>query len=447
MVSLSTTAATFNVPTNITKATTISSTLNVTGATTLSSTLGVTGATTLTSATIDSATVNNMNVYGELRAAKYSIETVQNLGGHFLVCPTIELPSDAGGFSCQVTSASGTLTISFTDNSLSTDVFAGTTWTANSKVKVTGMINNVALGTCDGTITSWNKTTKTVTVSITCGTAVSSKFSTSATSYTSTQVSDLSIMMYEVYTNSTTYPIGIYITSYGKNKYSYIDIYGGTSDKPTTRMGKLDGLDAVNNTNPTGWGFYSAQNGYFQGTIVSSAGKIGNWNISTALYSGTNSMTSTTVGTYLGTDGLRSYKDTNTYVDIKNGVITAKAVDLTGKITASTGAIGGFEIVSTAIKTLNVAVTSNADNSISLSSADFTRTINSTSRAGLRFAIGDKFGITGDGTLYANGANITAINAGNISTGYLSADRINANTLTIGKFTTVDQNKILNENI
>ena len=485
-------AATFKIPTNIT------------------STLSVGGATTLTSATIDSAIVNDINVYGELKAAKYSIETVQNLGGHFLVCPTIEVPSQGNenSFLCQVTRPSDTsdkLTIIFTDNSLSTDTFEGAKWAANSKVKVTGMINNIALGTCDGTISNWATANKRVEISITCGTAISSKFSTSATPYTSDQVSNLSIMMYEVYTSNGTYPIGVYITSYGKNKYSYIDVYGGTSNTPSVRMGKLDGLPTVNDITPSGWGFYSdggsdgSGGGYFGGKLVSpsgkiggftigsdaiyssinalgttennvyigtegislgktfkvtkagaltaTSGKIGNWNLGTALYSGTNSNTSTIAGTYLGTDGLRNYKDANTYVDIKNGVITAKAVDLTGKITASTGAIGGFEIVSTAIRTLNVAVTSNVDNSISLSSADFTRTINSTSRAGLRFAIGDKFGITGDGTLYANGANITAINAGNISTGYLSADRINANTLTIGKFTTADQNKILNDNL
>lgn len=90
--------------------------------------------------------------------------------------------------------------------------------------------------------------------------------------------------------------------------------------------------------------------------------------------------------------------------------------------------IGGFVINATSIFS-GTAVTSNADNSIALSTEDFTRTINSTSRAGLRFAIGDKFGVTGDGTLYANGANITSINAGNISSGSISADRIKANVI------------------
>ena len=58
-----------------------------------------------------------------------------------------------------------------------------------------------------------------------------------------------------------------------------------------------------------------------------------------------NSMTSTGVGTYVGVDGIRNYKDANTYVNIQNGVITAKAVNLTGEITAISGIIGGASIV------------------------------------------------------------------------------------------------------
>lgn len=90
--------------------------------------------------------------------------------------------------------------------------------------------------------------------------------------------------------------------------------------------------------------------------------------------------------------------------------------------------IGGFVINATSIFS-GTGVTSNADNSIALSTEDFTRTINSTSRAGLRFAIGDKFGVTGDGTLYAHGANIVGINADNINSGSIGADRIKANVI------------------
>lgn len=93
----------------------------------------------------------------------------------------------------------------------------------------------------------------------------------------------------------------------------------------------------------------------------------------------------------------------------KAGNLYASEVNIAGIISATGGTIGGFKIDSTSIRTNDVAITSNADNSIGLSSADFTRTINGTSRSGLRFAIGDKFGVTGDGALYASGANISGV--------------------------------------
>ena len=132
--------------------------------------------------------------------------------------------------------------------------------------------------------------------------------------------------------------------------------------------------------------------------------------------------------------------------------------------TPSPDEAAGFTIDDTAIHTANVAVTSNADNSIGLSSVDFTRTINGTSRAGLRLALGDKFGVTGDGILYcssakvsgeitatsgtiggcsiSNGvlqvgnANITDINASKINAGTISADRIAGGSITSGKLAT-----------
>lgn len=65
--------------------------------------------------------------------------------------------------------------------------------------------------------------------------------------------------------------------------------------------------------------------------------------------------------------------------------------------------IGGFFIGDTDIHTKDVDITSNADNSVGLSSSTFTRTINGTSRSNLKFAIGSKFGVAKDGTLYSAG--------------------------------------------
>ena len=91
--------------------------------------------------------------------------------------------------------------------------------------------------------------------------------------------------------------------------------------------------------------------------------------------------------------------------------------------------IGGFFIGDTDIHTKDVAITSNADNSVGLSSSVFTRTINGASRSNLKFAIGSKFGVDKAGTLYANGANVTSISADNISTGTINTSRLNANEI------------------
>lgn len=77
----------------------------------------------------------------------------------------------------------------------------------------------------------------------------------------------------------------------------------------------------------------------------------------------------------------------------------------TGYATLSNATIGGFTIDATSIRT--AALTSNASGSIGLSIEDFTRTINGTSRSGLRLALGSNFGVTNTGILYASGVDIS----------------------------------------
>ena len=78
-----------------------------------------------------------------------------------------------------------------------------------------------------------------------------------------------------------------------------------------------------------------------------------------------------------------------------------------GNIYTSGGEIGGFEITSSSIHTKNVAIESNATNSVGLSSSTFTRTINGTSRSDLKFAIGSNFGVTKTGVLYAGSVDLS----------------------------------------
>lgn len=91
------------------------------------------------------------------------------------------------------------------------------------------------------------------------------------------------------------------------------------------------------------------------GKVIASSGKIGNFNIGTALYLGTDSNESTIPGVYLGTDGIRLYQDNEHYVDMKKGVLSAKGVNITGTIKATditatnTGTIGCWTINSNSI--------------------------------------------------------------------------------------------------
>lgn len=81
-------------------------------------------------------------------------------------------------------------------------------------------------------------------------------------------------------------------------------------------------------------------------TMLSSTGTstIGGWIIgSKAIYNGTNSLTSTTSGTYLGTDGIRQYASSSAYIHMQNGVLTANGANVSGKLTAGSGSVLGAD--------------------------------------------------------------------------------------------------------
>lgn len=79
-------------------------------------------------------------------------------------------------------------------------------------------------------------------------------------------------------------------------------------------------------------GVLKASNAIIYGSLYSSDGTIGGMTLkSNALYHGTNSMTSTTAGVYLGTGGLRIYGSANNYVNATSaGVLTVKGGSITG---------------------------------------------------------------------------------------------------------------------
>ena len=131
-----------------------------------------------------------------------------------------------------------------------------------------------------------------------------------------------------------------------------------------------------------------------------------------------------------GTIGSTPASGSTGFVVSSAGLLQASNAVIYGTIYAGSGTIGGFTIDSTSIHTASVDITSNATNSVGLSSSTFQRTIGGTSRSDLKFAIGSKFGVSNDGTLYAGGAVITGGSI-NISTSSATADVIK---LTYGEF-------------
>ena len=101
--------------------------------------------------------------------------------------------------------------------------------------------------------------------------------------------------------------------------------------------------------------------------------------------------------------------------NITTNTISADKLSITD-LNAIGATIGGFKIETNSIHTNGVAITSNATNSVGLSSSTFTRTINGTSRSNLKLAIGSNFGVANDGTLYASNGNFTGTITSNNAT-------------------------------
>lgn len=96
-------------------------------------------------------------------------------------------------------------------------------------------------------------------------------------------------------------------------------------------------------------------------------------------------------------------------IDVNN--LFAQTINATGSISGAEintkrGSIGGWSLGSNIIYSGD-ANSGTSSGSVTLSTADFTRTIGGTSRGGLRFAMGPNFGVDKNGVLYANAAVIS----------------------------------------
>lgn len=362
-----------------------------------------TGAVTTLNTTTANAT--NLNVTNNLRATKFDLQTVSQVGGSLYVSPTLLFPNS--GTKLTVAKSSTALTLTIKDSSISTGTMAGIVWTTGSSVKVSGTINGVATGTMDGTISSITNGSQMV-LSVSGGNW--SNVSATTTDLTSSQFSDLSVMVYQRKDGTNNYRVGIWANCYDTaNSSSTIRVYGGTSASPNVIIGNLTnaGLGTVNGITPNGWGLY-AQNAFLWGAIVSTEGQIGGWTIGdTKLFNGTNSMTSTTAGMYLGTDGFRNYASATTYTNITGGKITAIGADISGTLTATAGYIGGTSGWTINSQQLSSG-TIGADNSMFLGTKNLGSNTEIAGREGSdwRLTVGSAFGVTNKGYLYCNGGTI-----------------------------------------
>lgn len=128
-------------------------------------------------------------------------------------------------------------------------------------------------------------------------------------------------------------------------------LYNGTSSMSSNTRGTYLGTDGIRQYyNGSAYvniqnGILSAQGANIHGDIYASGGTIGGWTIgSSAFYNGTSSMSSTTPGTYIGTNGIRQYASRSAYVNIQNGILTAQGASISGSIYASSGTVGGWTI-------------------------------------------------------------------------------------------------------
>lgn len=134
-------------------------------------------------------------------------------------------------------------------------------------------------------------------------------------------------------------------------KLTASQISATTLSSITANLGEITGgsirigtaVDGVYPFNVTNQGVLSATGASISGEIKASSGKIGGdngWVIGTsAIYNGTDSMSSTTVGTFIGVSGFRQYASNTAYVNIQNGVITAVGASISGNVTITGGGI------------------------------------------------------------------------------------------------------------
>lgn len=365
-------------------------------------------------------TATNVTVNDTLKAFKYELNTIQDLGGEFCVAPTIYIQSGATVNASKASST--TITVSILDKTaITSDSIQGVRWAQNSKIKFQGKIDGLNIR-CSGIMAAkLNTTANTMSLTLTVESAIADHF---ATAKNGVSYSDISVMLYQRYgkkigstTENVYSPVGIRMSATGNaNSAPYVDIWGNKSNSdpdtvytvPSVRLGYLDGLKC-GTYDCVGYGLY-ADNVYLNGTIISNSGTIGGFNINTnALVNGTWGTdksvlmsTGTTENKAVGGSSAISgwcFTAGSKFGVTTSGDLYASNVNISGKvtsdnITATSGSIGSFKLNSTYLQS--------SDKTVGLSATE----TNWAFWAGGSTGDTAKFRVTRAGTLYTR--DITA---------------------------------------
>jgi len=406
---------------------------------------------------------------------KYELNTIQDLGGEFCVAPTIYIQS---GAKVQVNKDSATtIVVSIQDtNAIKSDTIQGVRWAEKSKIKFQGKINRLSIR-CNGVMKSkLNTVQNTMSLILTVDSNIANSFSTSVANATS--YSDISVMLYQRVTKNSQakdvyYPVGIRMSATGStNAAPYVDIWGSKSNSdpdtvytvPSVRLGYLDGLSTTLNgisISCNGYGLY-ADNVYLNGTIMSNSGSIGGFKIDYNSFTNGTWGTDKSVLVCTGTNSAKAVGGSSAingwcftagskFGVTTNGDLYASNANISGTITSEKGKIGKYTITGTSLWTGDGSTcTGIGGNQAFWAGSD------SSNDAAFRVSYSGKLvatnaTISGDitatsgtiggcsitkGVLKVASGNITSVNADNITSGTLSADRIGANSVTVSKITT-----------
>ena len=324
-------------------------------------------------------TATNVMVNDTLKAFKYELNTIQDLGGEFCVAPIIYIQS---GATVNVSKASATtITVSILDKTaITSDSIQGVRWAQNSKIKFQGRIDGLNIR-CSGVMAAkLNTTANTMSLTLTVESSIADHFSTAKNG---ASYSDISVMLYQRYgkkigstTENVYSPVGIRMSATGSaNSAPYVDIWGSKSNSdpdtvytvPSVRLGYLDGLKC-GTYDCVGYGLY-ADNVYLNGTIISNSGQLGGFKI------GANNLSNGTWGTdksvlmSIGTTESKAiggsfaisgwcFTAGSKFGVTTSGDLYASNANISGTINASKGTVGGFNIDSNAIYAGTDSITS-----------------------------------------------------------------------------------------